>query len=58
MPEDKTPNIIIDSSSIIALYKLKLIDILKDLYASLLKILDEEKFRISHKLKDEILIEA
>ena len=34
MPEDKTPNIIIDSSSIIALYKLNLIDILKDLYAS------------------------
>jgi predicted nucleic acid-binding protein len=35
MPEGKDPNIIIDSSSIIALYKLNLIDILKDLYASI-----------------------
>jgi predicted nucleic acid-binding protein len=34
MPEEKDPNIIIDSSSIIALYKLNLIEILKDLYTS------------------------
>ena len=35
MPEEKDPNIIIDASSLIALYKLGLIDILKDLYASI-----------------------
>ena len=35
MPEEKNPNIIIDASSLIALYKLDLIDILKDLYASI-----------------------
>jgi hypothetical protein len=34
MPEGKAQSIIIDSSSIIALYKLNLIDVLKDLYAS------------------------
>ncbi|NIM12333.1 MAG: DUF3368 domain-containing protein [Candidatus Aminicenantes bacterium] len=35
MPEEKDPNIILDSSSIIALYKLNLIEILKDLYNSI-----------------------
>ena len=35
MPEENDPNIIIDSSSIIALYKLDLIDVLKDLYSSI-----------------------
>lgn len=35
MPEEKDPNIIIDASSLIALYKLNIIDILKDLYASI-----------------------
>ena len=34
MPEGKDPEIIIDSSSIIALYKLNLIEILKDLYTA------------------------
>jgi predicted nucleic acid-binding protein len=35
MPEEKDPNIIIDASSLIALYKLNLIEILKDLFTSI-----------------------
>lgn len=34
MPEEKDPSIIIDASSLIALFKLDLIEILRDLYAS------------------------
>ena len=55
MLEEKDSNIIIDASSLIALYKLKLIEILKDLYVSI-NVPEAVLFELGHDLPHWIRI--
>jgi predicted nucleic acid-binding protein len=57
MPEDQDPDIIIDSSSLIALHKLDLVEILKELY-SFINVPEAVRSELGHDLSQWIKILA